>query len=323
MDTLGHMDETRTQVHDTIIIGGGVAGLSAALMLGRARRDAVVIDAGAPRNRFAAHMNGVLGHDGVDPAELLRSGRAEASAYGVTFVDAAVRRVDHSGSGLAVTTEDGATRTGRTVILATGITDRLPPIPGLAQRWGASVLHCPYCHGWEVRDRRLGVLATSPMALHQVQLIRQWSDDVVFLAAGAGDLDDDVRARLRARGIRIVDRAVTEVLGAGDDLTGVRLDDGDVVELDAIFTGGVPEPHDRMLEPLHLARADGPMGDLITVDAVGQTSDPRVWAAGNVVSPNANVPVAMGAGSFAGAAVNARLVAWEFDEALERSRVQA
>ena len=318
---------------DTIIIGGGVAGLSAALMLGRARRRVLVIDAGQPRNRFATHMHAVLGHEGIDPAELLRIGRADASAFGVDFADASVTRVEDvsedqgsgdQGSGnLTVTTDDGTSYSTRSLILATGITDRLLDVPGLAEHWGTSVLHCPYCHGWEVRDRRLGVLATSPMTLHQVQLLRQWSDDVVFFAGLAGPLDDATRARLRARDIRIVDRLVVEVLGDGVDVTGVRLADDTVIDVGAIFTGGFPEPHDRMLEPLHLDRTDGPMGNAIAVDPMGRTSDPRVWAAGNVINPAANVPVAMGAGSMAGAAVNAALVTQEFDAAAAHTAVQA
>ena len=320
-----HVIDSASEPWDTIIIGGGVAGLSAALMLGRARRRVLVIDAGRPRNRFAAHMHAVLGHEGIDPAELLRIGRADASAFGVEFMDVSVTRVDGdpgepSSGDLTVTTDDGTSYSTRSLIVATGITDRLPEIPGLAERWGTSVLHCPYCHGWEVRDRRLGVLATSPMALHQVQLLRQWSDDVVLFAGLIQPLDAPTRTRLGARGIRIVDQAVVEVLGAGDTLTGVRLEDGTVVDLDAIFTGGTPEPHDRMLEPLTLDRSDGPMGNVIAVDAVGLTSDPRVWAVGNVVNPGANVPLAMGTGSFAGAAVNAALVTREFDAAVAAHR---
>jgi thioredoxin reductase len=319
--------EPTTTPWDTIIIGGGVAGLSAALMLGRARRRVLVIDAGAPRNRFAAHMHAVLGHEGIDPAELLRTGRADASAFGVAFADESVTRVEdapgESSTGeLTVTTDTGTAYLTRTLILATGITDRLPDIPGLADHWGTNVLHCPYCHGWEVRDQRLGVLATSPMALHQVQLLRQWSADVVFFSAGAGPLDASTRTRLGARGIRIIDQPVVEILGDANPsananaLTGVRLANGTRVDIDAIFTGGISEPHDRMLEPLHLERTDGPMGNVIAVDAVGLTSDPRIWGAGNVVAPAANVPAAMGAGSFTGAAVNAALVTREFDVAV-------
>lgn len=307
---------TSRTLWDTVIIGGGAAGLSAALMLGRARRRVLVIDAGEPRNRFAEHMHAVLGHEGLEPAELLRRGRADASAFGVEFMDAQVSRVTGGAAALTVTVEDGPSYEARTVIVATGITDRLPDIPGLAERWGTSVLHCPYCHGWEVRDRRLGVLATGPMSLHQVQLLRQWSADVVLFASDADPIDTATRTRIAARGIRIVEQRVVEIVGDGDALTGARLDDGSVIELDAIFTGGAPVPHDRMLEPLGLDRVDGPMGNLIRVDPMGLTSNARVWAAGNVVNPAANVPVAMGAGSFAGAAANAALVTQDSDAAV-------
>ncbi len=311
--------DSSAELWDTIIIGGGVAGLSGSLMLGRARRRVLVIDAGTPRNRFAAHMHAVLGHEGIDPAELLRIGRADASAFGVEFADASVTRVDDVPDELRVTTDTATSYVTRSLIVATGITDRLPDIPGLSEHWGTNVLHCPYCHGWEVRDRRLGVIAISPMSLHQVQLLRQWSDDVVFFADLAGPLDEQTRARLGARDIRIVDQQVVEVLNNGGTLSGVRLEDGSIVEIDAIFTGGAPEPHDRMLEHLNLDRVDGPMGNVIAVDAVGQTSDPRVWAVGNVVNPAANVPLAMGTGSFTGAAVNAALVTQDFDTAVDRT----
>ncbi len=301
---------------DTIVIGGGAAGISAALMLGRARRRVLVIDAGEPRNRFAEHMHAVLGHEGVEPAELLRIGHADAFVFGVEFMHTRVTNVADGTAALTITTEDGAAHEARTVVVATGIADRLPDIPGLAEHWGKSVLHCPYCHGWEVRDRRLGVLASGPMALHQVQLLRQWSDDVVLFAGLIDPVDTPTRTRLAARGIRIIDQPVVEILSGDDLLAGARLDDGSVVEVEAIFTAGAPKPHDRMLEPLGLDRVDGPMGNLIAVDAMGLTSNPRVWAAGNVVNPAANVPVAMGAGSLAGASANAALVTQDFDAAV-------
>src|SRR5689334_4196645 len=146
---------------DVIVVGGGAAGLSAALTLGRARRRVLVIDAGAPRNRFAAHAHGFLGHDGIDPAELLDRGRDEARAYGATIRLGAVERVEDADHGLAVTLAGGESLSTRALVVASGLTDVLPDIPGLAELWGKGVLHCPYCHGWEVREQRLGVLATS------------------------------------------------------------------------------------------------------------------------------------------------------------------
>ena len=301
---------------DVIVIGGSAAGLSASLMLGRAGRRTLVIDAGSPRNRFAAEMHGVLGNEGTPPAELIARGRAEAAGYGVEFAVGTVDRVDEVDGGVTLTTTDGNAWTARAVIVATGLTDELPDIPGLAERWGRSVLHCPYCHGWEVRNRRLGVLTTSPLQLHLAQLIRQWSDRVVVFTAGLGELDEETERRLRSRGVELIPEPVAEVLGDGDGVTAVRLADGRDVPVDAIFTGGIPRPHDGFLAHLGLARTDTPAGSFLAVDGMNRTSSERIWAVGNVVVPFANVPQAMGAGSFTGAAVNAALVTEDFDVAL-------
>lgn len=301
---------------DVIVIGGGVAGLSAALMLGRARRRVLVIDAGSPRNRFAAHMHGVLGNEGTDPAELLKRGRTEAAAYGVQFHAASVARVDETETGVRVSVAGSGIYAARAVIVATGISDDLPPIAGLAERWGRTVLHCPYCHGWEVRDQHLGVLTTSPLSLHQVQLVRQWSDRVTVFTAGLGALDPDTERRLRSRGMTLVESPVAEIVGGGDEISAVRTQDGAEHAIDAVFTGGTLRPHDEFLAPLGLARDDSPMGSFLRVDAMGKTSSDRVWAAGNVVNPGANVPMSIGAGTSVGAVVNAALVAADFDAAL-------
>lgn len=317
---------------DVIVIGGGPAGLSAALMLGRARRRVLVVDAGSPRNRFAAHMHGVLGHEGASPADLITRGRAEAASYGVEFAEGAVRRVDEIDGSVIVTmgrtsiqhtdtdqTDSLHTDTlhARAVIVATGITDELPDIPGLAERWGRSVLHCPYCHGWEVRDQRLGVLTTSPLGIHHAQLVRQWSDRVVVFTSGLGALDPAMEVRLLSRDIELVAAPVTEVIGEGDQVTGVRTSDGRVTQVDAIFTAGLPRPHDGFLAHLDLARTESPFGSdaTLTVDFAGKTSGRRIWAIGNVVNPMATVPMAIGAGATTGGAVNAALVEDDFDHA--------
>jgi thioredoxin reductase len=259
-------------------------------------------------------MHGVLGQEGTPPAELVARGRSEASGYGVEFLDAAVERVDEDEDGVRVTTGEG-TVGARALVVATGLTDELPDVAGLAERWGRTVLHCPYCHGWEVRDQRIGVLTTSPMGLHQIELVRQWSDRVTAFTAGLGPLDEATAHRLRSRGIELVAEQVTEVVGAGAAIDAVRLAGGAEVAVDALFTAGAPLPHDGFLAHLGLERTDGPMGSFLAVDPMGRTSSGRIWAAGNVVNPAANVPMAIGAGTFAGAAVNAALVSQDFDAA--------
>ena len=165
------------RIYDVVVVGGGAAGLSAALVLGRARRRVAVIDAGAPRNAPAAHMQGFLSRDGMPPAELLAAGRAEVTGYGVELVEDQVRAIE---PGFVVRLAGGRALTARRILVATGVSDELPDIPGVRERWGRDLLHCPYCHGWEVRDQPLGVLGTHPGSVQHAQLVRQWSDDVVF-----------------------------------------------------------------------------------------------------------------------------------------------
>ncbi|NYD58062.1 thioredoxin reductase/SAM-dependent methyltransferase [Nocardioides marinisabuli] len=303
---------------DVVVVGGGAAGLSAALMLGRARRRVLVVDAGEPRNRYAAHVHGVLGHDGLEPAALVARGREELAAYDVEVRAGRVEAVEdlaEDSAALLVRLDSGASLRTRALVVATGITDVLPEVPGLAERWGSSVLHCPYCHGWEVRGRRIGILATGPWGLHQAQLLRQWSDDVVLLSAAMEPLEEAVVQRLASRGVRVVPDEVVEVLGDGAALTGVRTAADEVVEVDALFTIGHPAPHDGFLDGLALGREEGQFGSFLTVDPTGRTSHERVWAVGNVVEPMAAVPMVMSAGAKAGAVVNAVLVEEDFDAA--------
>ncbi len=306
------------ELWDSIIIGGGPAGLSAALALGRSRRRTIIIDAGQPRNRFASHMHTVLGQEGTPPEELLARGRAEVAQYGGVLHHGAVREVRESTNTrgprrMIVSLAGGPLLMARTVIAASGVSDHLPPIPGLGERWGATVLHCPYCHGWEVRGQRLGVLAAGPMALHQAELLRQWSDRLTFFSAAAEPLDDAVVRRLRARGVVIEPSPVIEVLGTGTAISTVLLENGQRVEIDAIFTAGEIRPHDRYLTPLGLERTENPMGSFLKTDFAGKTSHERIWAPGNISNPSANVPMSISAGTFAGATANMALVTEDFD----------
>lgn len=309
----------KNQILDVIVVGAGAAGLSAAQALGRSMRRTLVIDAGEPRNRFAAHMHNVLGHDGVDPASLLAHGREEAVGYGVEFRSASVRRVfdgvgnsQNSGELISLEIDGGETLTARALVVATGVTDVLADIPGLAEHWGTGVLHCPYCHGWEVRGSRVSVVTTSPMGMHQAKLLRQLTEHLTVFSAGLGDLDDQTLREFEARGVKLVPDQVTEIVGDGTDVTAVRTADGREYPTDAVYAMSTMVPRDDFLADLKLERGDTPVGSFITVDGMGRTSHPRVWAAGNVVSPSVAVPQSMGAGTFIGAAVNAVLVEEDF-----------
>lgn len=306
---------------DAVVIGGSIAGLSAAQMLGRARRATLVVDAGAPRNRFTGHMHGVLGHDGTDPADLLARGRAEVRRYGVELREGRVVELREDGDVLQVQLADGDVLTARAAIIATGVVDRLPEIAGLADRWGRDVLHCPYCHGYEVAGQRLGVIASSPAGVHQIELVRQWSEDVTAFVALAGPLDEATHAGLVARGTRVVASPVRAVETDADVLTGVITADDEQYGLDAVFVAPAPELDLGFAAGLDLARADLP-GSPLLVDATGATSHPRVWAAGNVVAPFGNVPLSMGSGSMAGAGVNAALVTHDTRRAVSARRAE-
>ncbi|WP_445443062.1 NAD(P)/FAD-dependent oxidoreductase [Clavibacter sp. km1a] len=309
---------------DAVVVGGGVAGSSAALMLARARRSVLVVDAGQPRNAVAAHMHGVLGHDGKPPRQLVAEGRREIEGYGGVVVDGRVEAVEAIDPGSAgerptgprfrVTLDGGVEVRARRVILATGLADVLPEVPGLAAHWGAGVVVCPYCDGYEVRDRRIGVLATGPGSLHHVQMLRQWSPDITFLVAGGTasgqplEIDAATRAGIDARGIRVEESPVTRVLGERGALEGVELADGRILPLDSLFAMPGVSPRDGFARALGAATEDTPWGPFVTADATGQTSVPGLLIAGNASSGSANVPVAMAAGTMAGAMANAGMV---------------
>lgn len=305
---------------DVIIVGGGSAGLSAGLMLGRSRRRVLIVDGGEPRNRFSAHLHGVLGHDDSQPLGLLAAGRAELARYHDVVVQTgtvvSATPLDIDGIGFEVVLETGERHTARRMLVATGLRDELPDIPGLAEQWGRNAALCPYCDGWEVRDRRIAVIATDATNTHQAQLMRQLSPRVTFYSQGL-TLPDTARAGLEARGIVIESRTAVEVVG--DDvggLRGVRLDDGTEHEADSIFVAPRPVPNDRLLSDLR-ARSIRQNGvDWVLVDASGRTNVRGLWAAGNIATAHSSVPVAMAAGNLAGSDINGDLVEEDVREAL-------
>ncbi len=295
--------------YDVVVVGGGAAGLSAALVLGRARRRVAVVDAGEPRNAPASHMHGFLSRDGMAPKDLLDAGRAEVAGYGVDLID------DHAVSieaGFAVRLASGPRMQARRILVATGVSDELPDIVGVRERWGRDLLHCPYCHGWEVRDQPVGVLGTLLGSVQHALLVRQWSDDVVFFAH-TYDLTASERIRLAARDIRVVTGHVAGLVVEDDRLTGVELADRRVVARTAVFVRPGNRPHDDgLLAGLGCDLTAG----FPLVDGTGLTSVPGVWAAGNVADPRAQVITSAGAGSAAAIAINADLVQEDVDRAV-------
>jgi thioredoxin reductase len=299
-----------TRIYDVAVVGGGAAGLSAALVLGRARRQVAVIDAGTPRNAPAAHMQGFLSRDGMPPMELLAVGRAEVVGYGVELIEGRVVEVE---AGFVLRLVSGRTVRARRVLVATGMVDELPAIPGIRERWGRDLLHCPYCHGWEVRDQAIGILGTHPGAVDHAQLVRQWSDDVVFFSHVDGLLAGE-RVSLEARGIRVVRGEVASIVVEDDRLSGVELADGQVIARAVVFVRPGNAPHaDGLLAGLGCEVLDS---GFVAVDATGRTSAFGVWVAGNVVDSRAQVITAAGAGSAAAIAINADLVAEDVELAI-------
>jgi thioredoxin reductase len=256
-------------------------------------------------------MQGYLSRDGMSPADLLAAGRAEVAGYGVTLLEDQVVGID---GGFLVRVAGGAVLKARRILVATGVRDELPEIAGVRERWGRDLLHCPYCHGWEVRDQPIGVLGTLPGSVQHAQLLRQWSDDVTFFAH-TYELTRAEQDQLEARGVRIVRGELARLVVEDDRLTGVELTDGRMVARTAVFIrpGNVPHP-DGLLTGLGCAVDEA---GFITVDATGQTSTPGVWAAGNVVDPRAQVITAAGAGSAAAIAINADLVQEDVERAAE------
>ncbi len=296
---------------DVVVVGGGAAGLSAALVLTRARRRVAVVDAGRPRNAPASHMHGFLGSDGLPPGDLLAAGRREVAGYGGDLRSGTVASIDqrdqtgaHARRGFDVVLEDGTSLRTRRVLVTTGLRDDLPDIPGVSDRWGRDLLHCPYCHGWEVRDQPLGVLGGTTEAVAHAHLIREWSSDVVLFSHGA-TLTVDQRERLVARAIGVVDEPVSRLLVENDRLAGLELESGHVVRRTAVFVRPRFVPNDDLLVRLGCATQDD---GWVATDAVGRTSLPGVSAAGNAVNPRAQVITAAGEGSAAAIAINNDLV---------------
>ena len=299
--------------YDVVVIGGGAAGLAGAVALARSRRSVLVVDAGEPRNAPAARVHNFLTRDGTPPAQIYTAGRAEVARYGGHIQTGRVTSLGRDGERFAVEI-GGRSVTARRLLVATGLRDELPDVPGLAQRWGIDVLHCPYCHGWEVRDQRIGILATGPAATHQALLFRQLSPHVTVLAHTALELTPEQQEQFAALGIAVIEGPVTGVEADDGGLTGVRLADGTRLALDALIVAPRMTANAELLAPLGLTPTEVRMGEQvmgtqIDADPSGATSVPGVWVAGNLANIAAQVITSAAAGLTAGAAINADLAA--------------
>lgn len=294
--------------YDVIIIGGSFAGLSAAMQLARARRRVLLIDAAKPRNRYAAHAHGFLGQDGVPPHEIVATARAQLARYPtVAFLDGEAVQAQPQDGGFGIVMADGKQVRGARLILATGMRDELPPLPGLAERWGQTVLHCPYCHGYEVAGNPLGVLAAHPMSAHQAMMLPDWGPTTYFTQDQFEPSAEDAQ-HLAARGVHIERTPVVALLGAAPGLDGVVLADGREAPLRALFVASRAHMASPLADQLGCAFDEGPLGPVIRVDDLKQTTVPGVYAAGDASTPMSNATLASASGVMAGVCAHRSLV---------------
>jgi thioredoxin reductase (NADPH) len=293
---------------DIIIVGGSFAGQAAALQLGRARRRVLLVDDGQPRNRFAQSSHGFLGQDGQSPAAIMAIARQQLANYAtVEWCEGKVTAATATGQGFRISLTDGREESGRRLVLATGVRDELPALPGLKERWGVSVLHCPYCHGYELDQHPIGVLAVSDMGLHQAMLVPDWGPTTLFVQ-GSFTPTWDQQAALAARGVTIEQTLIVELLWKSPALEAVRLADGRTIELSALFIAPQTKPSSDLAERLGCTLKDAPTGAIISVDEWQHTSMSGVFAAGDAASPMANATLAAAAGVKAAAGAHNSLI---------------
>ncbi len=294
--------------YDVIIIGGSFAGLSAAMQLARARRQVLLVDAARPRNRYAAHAHGFLGQDGVPPQEIVAIARAQLARYPtVSFLDGEAIQALAQDGGFTVVMAGGEQVRGARLILATGMRDELPPLPGLQARWGQTVLHCPYCHGFEVAGEPLGVLAAHPMSVHQAMLLPDWGPTTYF-TQGQFEPSPEDAPHLGARGVHVERTPVVALLGDAPALTGVVLADGRELPLRALFVASRVHMASPLAGQLGCEFDEGPLGPVIRVDDMKQTTVPGVFAAGDASTPMSNATLASASGVMAGVCAHRSLV---------------
>ncbi len=290
-------------MHDVIVIGGSYAGLAAALQLVRARRRVLVIDAGVRRNRNAAHSHGFLGQDGRDPAAIAAKARAEVLAYPTaSLLESRAESAARTDDGFAVTVANGDRHEAERLVLALGVVDELPDLPGVAERWGRSIFHCPYCHGYELGGGRIGVLATSPLSVHQATMLPDWGE-VTYFTRGF-DPTEEERALLDRRGVTLEPAAVEQIEGEAT----VRLEDGRALSFAGLFLAPRTRIAGRIVADLGVALEEGPLGPFIRTDETKETSVPNVFACGDAALAAGSVSFAVGDGARAGIGAHRSLI---------------
>ncbi|MFZ6678946.1 NAD(P)/FAD-dependent oxidoreductase [Undibacterium sp. Tian12W] len=295
---------TKGMMFDVIIIGGSYAGLSAAMQLARARRQVLVIDGGQRRNRFVEYSHGFLGQDGKKASVIASEGKAQLMAYKtVTWVEGQATSAARQEDGFIVTVEGQGNYQARRLILATGVTDDLPAIEGLAERWGRSIFHCPYCHGYEIDNGRIGVLATSPLSYHHAMMLPDWGQVTLFTNQ-CFEPDAEQLVALQKRGVTIEAAPVSKISG----LATVELQDGRQHEMDGLFTMGTIRINSPFAAQLACEMTEGPMGTVIRTNEIKATSVPGVFACGDAARMAGNVAMAVADGAMAGVAAHQSMI---------------
>lgn len=284
---------------DVIIIGGSFAGLTAAMQLGRARRKVTVLDTGLNRNRYADHAHNIFGHDGTPPSDLLATARGQLAQYDtVKLVSGRAETVSGEPDDFTVRTAQGQSFSARRLILAYGIVDQFPPVPGFAESWGKTVIHCPFCHGFEVAGKSWGLLYSSPMSLHAPALYANWTDDITLILDG-NEIIDAERHKLEKRGVRIVDGRLKTIQHENGHLESVTMEDGTELPLSALYAHPQNRPSATLHEQLGLDTKSTPTGTMIEVGDMQATSKPGIYAAGDLSMPMHSITFATNSGSLA------------------------
>jgi len=290
--------------YDVIVIGGSYAGMAATLQLVRARRTVLVIDAGKRRNRYASHSHGFLGQDGAPPGEIAANARRQLEAYPTLSwleerAEAVTGRLDEF---TVVASGDGSHR-ARRILLATGVADQFPAVDGIAERWGKSVFHCPYCHGYELDQGRIGIIGASPMSIHQAELLTDWGDVTLFVN-GAVELSQETRSTLERRGVTIEEAAIHRIEGHADVATA----DGRLLRFAGLFTATRTAPSSPLAKAMGCALEETPLGIQVRTDAENKTSVAGIFACGDVARTPHSVSLAVGNGAMAGAQIHRSLL---------------